>query len=248
MPQREILQVPDVAPIADMLPVPTVTTPINAPSPSHERPSPPPESPSPLPIPAPGHGNEPLPIRVHEAPPSPSHPPYAIPPPNWIPLAKDGDVTTIDLPPPHEMGEPLSPVEPSPMRSETMLPPLPHESGPSDININEEPIPIPYEPSVRSRDYAYPAGSSRGLAPSVSIRSPQSRTSTRISEYDIVLPPKYERTYRQGVDRDSLLSRQSPYRESVGLSLGAAWILDCSLADCFMFSARRCHLEAPVIP
>lgn len=214
MPQRAPLHVSDVAPIADMFPIPTVTTPINAPSPSHERPPPPPESPAPLPIPEPGRGDDLLPIPIREAPPSPSHPPYSIPPQNWVPLVRDGDVTTLDIPPPHEFEGPISPLDPSPMDYEPPISALPHESGPSDININEERKPLPYEPSVRSRDYAYAAGSSRP-PPSVSIRSPQSRTSTRISEYDLVGPPKFERTYRQGVDRESILGKSSPYREGV---------------------------------
>ncbi|KIP07740.1 hypothetical protein PHLGIDRAFT_127424 [Phlebiopsis gigantea 11061_1 CR5-6] len=209
VPGPQPTHVPDVARIADMLPIQTVTTPINAPSPSHDRP-PPPDSPS-LPIPEPARSEDPLPIPFHEAPPSPSHPAYHMPPDNWVPLSRDGEA--IPVPPPHEFSRPVSPVDPSPAHSQLPLPPLPHEDMPSSIDINEDPKPVRYEPSVRSRDYAYGAGSSRGPPPSLSIRSPQSRTSTRISEYDLVGPPKFERTYRQGVDRDSILAKQAAYRE-----------------------------------
>ena len=194
-----------------MLPIPTVTTPMNAPSPSHERPSS--TSPPPLQVPDPARSEDPIPIPMHEAPPSPSHPAYVQPPDNWIPYVKDSD--SIDIPPPHEFSRPVSPVDPPSPRSEHTLPPLPHEDVPSSININEEPKPVRYEPSVRSRDYAYSAGPSRGPPPSLSIRSPQSRTSTRISEFDLVGPPKFERTYRQGVDRDSILGQQPMYRDGV---------------------------------
>ena len=213
-PESPPQHVPDVARIADSLPVPTVTTPMNAPSPSHER-SPPRDSP-PIPIPEPARSEDPIPIPIHEAPLSPSHPAYHMPPDNWIPLSTDGEA--IPIPPPHEFSRPVSPVDPSPTHSQLPLPPLPHEDVPSSIDINEEPKPVRYEPSVRSRDYAYRAGSSRGPPPSLSIRSPQSRTSTRISEYDLVGPPKFERTYRQGVDRDSILGKQPTYREGVSVS------------------------------
>lgn len=173
----------------------------------------PPQSPPARPIPAPRTNADPVPIPVHEAPRSPMHPHYDIPPDNWIPYAGKGDdVSSIMLPPPHEFSRPVSPVDPSPARSEAPLPPLPPQTPP---------IPIPpraetsrsdpstrYATSVRSRDFAYggaPVAYKPPPPPSV-MRSPQSKTSTRISEFDLVAPPKFERIYRQGVDRESISS------------------------------------------
>lgn len=142
------------------------------------------------------------------------HPRYDIPPDNYIPYARDDE--TIPIPPPHEFLRPVTPVEASPAPSEAPLPPIPPPSPPARPIRVEEPKVIPYEPSVRSRDYAYRPGSSASRRPPpASMRSPQSRTSTRISEYDLVGPPKFERVYREGVDRDSITGRQPKFREGV---------------------------------
>lgn len=217
-------RVPDFALISDTLPVPTVATPTNAPSPSHERPSPPP-SPPPIPVPDPNRSEDPIPIPIHEAPHSPVHPPYFEPPDNWIPYAKDNDVSSIEIPPPHEFIRPVSPVvEPSPARSEAPLPvapPVPEKPSMPSYPRDEPRQDARYDPSVRSRDYAYNAAStSYKPPPPSSMRSPQSRTSTRISEYDIVAPP---RVYRQGVDRESLSGPQQIYRESVSFLVDSGY-------------------------
>lgn len=151
------------------------------------------------------------------------HPRYEIPPDNWIPYAPNNDTSSINLPPPHEMSRPVSPVEPSPTQSEAF--PLP----PPSIGSRETIIPIApstpgsrrdapriYAPSisVRSRDYAYPTAPSHTRPPTTGIMSPQSRTSTRISEYDIVGRPNFANIYRQPEgDRDSLGSRRHYYRD-----------------------------------
>ncbi|GJE93101.1 hypothetical protein PsYK624_092600 [Phanerochaete sordida] len=212
-PSRKHDRVPDFAPIAETLPIPTVATPLNAPSVAHVRP-PPPESPSPPPVPVPprARSEDPVPIPIHEAPPSPVHPPYIEAPDVLIPYAKDNDVASIELPPPHEFSRPLSPASPSPRLSEAPLP-IPDRSAAPATPRAEPRQDRRYEPSVRSRDYAFANAPpvSFKAPPASSMRSPQSRTSTRISEYDIVAPPK---VYRQGVDRETLSGRQQIYRES----------------------------------
>ena len=173
--------VPDTAPHAPTLPVPTITTPLRAPSPSHA--PPPPE-----PVPVPGSSaarqhydaNEPIhPIPIHNPVPSPSHPPVSIPPDNFIPYANSTD--EILLPPPHELSRPVSPAS----STHSLLPdsraPLP---GPSN--------------DVRNHDFAYPSGnvpfvpSHQGVSAPGPF-SPQSKASTRLSDYDLVNKPSEAR-------------------------------------------------------
>ncbi|KAI0088350.1 hypothetical protein BDY19DRAFT_906841 [Irpex rosettiformis] len=246
--------VPDFALIDNRLPVPTLTTPVNAPSPSHARYIPPPSSlhtrqapppsPQPLPIPEPqprqrdssGRTSAPRddyihPIPIHEAPPSPVHPHINVLPDNFIPYARDNDVSSIVMPPPHELSRPVSPVDASPARSDIPLPvpppghvqvdPSPLGSRESIIPIapgtsasqNRRTIPRAYESSMRSRDYAYPTAPTASVSshlqpPTTGMNSPQSRTSTRISEYDILGRPSGSGIYgsRHDGDRDSVES------------------------------------------
>ncbi|KAL4253999.1 hypothetical protein ABKN59_003059 [Abortiporus biennis] len=115
------------------------------------------------------------PIPIHNAVPSPVHPHVDIPPDNYIPYA-DPDSGMIDLPPPHELSRPVSPRSPSP-------PHIDHQLPPASMST--------YQPSVRSRDFAVRNNpSDRTSSGHIGhIGSPMSRTSTRISQYDIVAPP-----------------------------------------------------------
>ncbi|EMD36809.1 hypothetical protein CERSUDRAFT_95080 [Gelatoporia subvermispora B] len=157
---------PDLAIHAATLPVPTLTSPLRMPSPSHAQP------PSPTPALVPTSSNRHSrdsddlhPIAIHRATPEPVHPPYQIPPDNWIPL--EGS----PIPPQHEFAELHSPRSRSP--SLTDMAPQPVQS---------------YEPSVRSRDYAYAQGAVPIPPPGNNnlLFSPSSRTSTRISEYELL--------------------------------------------------------------
>lgn len=135
------------------------------------------------------------------------------------------------MPPPHELSRPVSPIEPSPSRSSAPLPVPP----PGHILIDRSPlgsresiIPIVpsttgsqsyrsahrYESSMKSRDYAYPtapttARSSHLQPPVTGMNSPQSRTSTRISEFDIVGRPSGSYSGRNDGDRDSIESARA---------------------------------------
>lgn len=167
--------VPDVAPFARTLPIPTVTTPMPmSPSPG------PRSSPNPVPVPDPTHRQhrqeqDGWPTPIHNQVPSPMHPPVDIPPDNLIPYADENSMIT--LPPPHEFTHTVSP-QPS-------VNPLP---VPSREERSEQP--------VRARDYAYinnagPSVIPPGVSLSVhTLASPQSKASTRISQYDIVSPPR----------------------------------------------------------
>ncbi|OCH84834.1 hypothetical protein OBBRIDRAFT_374312 [Obba rivulosa] len=158
---------PDIGVHAATLPVPTLTSPLRMASPNHATPP----SPSPASVPTSSNRRSrdddaiyPIPIR--QATPEPVHPPYQIPPDNWIPV--DG----AHIPPPHEFTEPLTPRSRSPSLVETA------------------PVPDPsYEPSIRTRDYAYTQGAVPILPPNNAsnlLFSPSSRTSTRISEYELL--------------------------------------------------------------
>jgi len=135
-------------------------------------------TPEPLPVPDPGssrsrsRNNNPIvPIPIHNASSSPSHPAFEIPPDNYIPYM-DRD-NGIALPPPHELSRPVTPRSPSP--------PLANAAPRSQQVIYQQP--------VRSHDFAY----SQGIAPVQPGNagphapfSPQSRTSTNISQYDLL--------------------------------------------------------------
>ncbi|KAH8080723.1 hypothetical protein BXZ70DRAFT_910937 [Cristinia sonorae] len=184
---------------AATLPVPTLITPMNLPSPSHapSRPSPATatdpnvrrsRSHSRAEAPARSDPLDRVPTPIHNRPPSVSHAPYDILPDNYIPYAND--TREITMPPPHELSRPVTPATPAASLPETILP----IAAPS-----QETTVQPATASVRSRDFAY--GSSRSVPnPSFveSLRpkgphrtmSPQSRTSTRISEFDILGPSR----------------------------------------------------------
>ncbi|TCD66288.1 hypothetical protein EIP91_001579 [Steccherinum ochraceum] len=195
-PARASSRAADTAPHAPTLPVPTIVTPVAAPSPFHSQ-----RSPSPAPVPGPSsrrqsrsqsraeqRRSEPLdrpPIPIYNAPPSPSHPPYDILPDNFIPSAND--LGEFELPPPHELSRPVTPASPNPSLPESILPVAPP--------VQETLMAAPAA-SVRSRDFAYNNRTNPSISDSLKPRgppgtfSPQSRTSTRISEFDILGPSR----------------------------------------------------------
>lgn len=223
-PARISARVPDVAQHAPTLPVPTITTPTGLPSPSHAAPSP---GPAPVRESDPryfrAHSRaqsraeqqrmEPVdraPTPIHQAPLSPSHPPYEVLPDNYIPYANaSGDIT---MPPPHELSRPVTPTTPNPSLPETILPVAP----PSQETL----VPAP---SVRSRDFAYGHRTNPSFLDSIRHRgppgtmSPQSRTSTRISEFDILGPARARAGGAKSIQ--STLYSYEPGQSSSTLSL-----------------------------
>lgn len=106
---------------------------------------------------------------------SPSSPRHVdVPPDNWIP-EQDVDAV-IRLPPPHEMTRPIMSRSPSPP-----LPPVPVEAGPV--------LMIPAPPHS---DQGYGSDTSRrpGRTPLRSTSPPQSESSTRTSELDLLTAPQ----------------------------------------------------------
>ncbi|RPD60636.1 hypothetical protein L227DRAFT_93482 [Lentinus tigrinus ALCF2SS1-6] len=184
--QRPV-HVSDAAHFAATLPVPTVVTPLNAPSPSHSRVDTPTGMPVPHPAPRSLDDNEgeiPAPIPIQEPQPSPVHPPVEIPPDGYIPYADRGE--EIYLPPPHELSRPITPASPAPSAAAAIHPVQPPQPNPS--------MAPPREPQIRSRDYAFAAGIPPEGIPVVRSNasrpmSPQSKASTTISQFDLVGAP-----------------------------------------------------------
>lgn len=143
--------------------VPPPPIPPRTPSHEHRTPSPPdepdgPETIRPIPIrPSPTMATQPVSIPIDDG---------------WIPRA-DSRTSYISMPHPHELQRPVSP---SPSSAAT-------ESQARRQTPQQAPTPVP--PPVRSRDYAYqtsvPPPIPLGHTPSVA-----SRTSTHISQYDLV--------------------------------------------------------------
>ena len=214
-----------MGPIVATLPVPTLVTPLNAPSPSHNRPPPPTRKPAlheqslkhagqppsgssqSVPVPPPSV-SDPAPIHFHNAPPSPRHPAFDIPPDGWIPYASGNDSSTILVPPPHELSRPVSPSE-EPRRSPSGadaalpdgLPTAPQGSRPGSR--------MDYTNPIQSRDYAHDGAPPK--PPSIVVSSPRSRSrQSTLDNYDLLGPPRHEQVYRQGVDRESIMAGQGP--------------------------------------
>ncbi|KAF9810216.1 hypothetical protein IEO21_07058 [Rhodonia placenta] len=155
-------------------------SPIAAPSPIRPPARPPAATatPEPIPIQDPGRSRSRsrvrddgpiVPIPIHNPMPSPSHPPVDVPPDNYIPYMSSDHI--MALPPPHELARPVAPRSPSPGTA----------SHARD------------DPGVRTRDYAYAhdaapaqAQTHRAFSNPGAPFSPQSRTSTNISQYDLV--------------------------------------------------------------
>ncbi|KAI0366560.1 hypothetical protein BV20DRAFT_951950 [Pilatotrama ljubarskyi] len=169
-------RVSDTAHFAATLPVPTLTTPLNAPSPSHSRVdiSTPMPRPSSRPV---RSGDVPPPIPIQEPLASPAHPPVNIPPDGWIPYENPSG--EISLPPPHELSRPVTP------RSMSPAPPADAPAPPQSSRTQDA--------QMRPRDYLYanPNASQSGtVSRSNTYRpfSPQSKASTSISQFDLVAP------------------------------------------------------------
>ncbi|KAI0072914.1 hypothetical protein K474DRAFT_1711190 [Panus rudis PR-1116 ss-1] len=186
--------VSDAAPFAPTLPVPTLTTPVNAPSLFHSRPTP-----------SPGPNQESnnernsqgdiRPIPVHNAPVSPMHPPVDIPPDGYVPFADDDN--NISIPPAHEFERPVSPMmSPAASARERSLPVLPPQ-GP-----------------IYTRDYAQVAGDYPSMLDPTSIprapSSPQSRTSTNISQMSILNAPRGRQPMHDGSSQETTDSGYHP--------------------------------------
>ncbi|KAH7919799.1 hypothetical protein BV22DRAFT_1050814 [Leucogyrophana mollusca] len=163
----------DTAQHAPTLPVPTIVTPIPVPSPSHApRPgfTPPPDSPT-------EEGPETIrPIPYRPGPSSPLRRSPDIPPDGWIPR-QDARNAYIPVPPPHELSQP---VPPSPSSHSHDL-----ERRPSQSAIYSRADPD--YPPVRTRDYAYQAPPLQ--VPRTGTPSIVSRSSTHVSQYDLVSAP-----------------------------------------------------------
>lgn len=164
-------RVSDAAHIADTLPVPTMTTPLNMPSPSHSRSGTPVVMPYPSSRPV-GAGDVPTPIPIHNPVPSPMHPALDIPPDGWVPYENaDGE---IPLPPPHELSRPVTP------RSVSPAPP-PEAQAPA-------PPPRDYLYANTNASQSGPIGGGRPTPNIYRPFSPQSKASTSISQFDLVAP------------------------------------------------------------
>jgi hypothetical protein len=172
----------DTAKHAPTLPVPTIVTPISAPSMTRASRSPTTRTPVPVPVSAPSQSPESIrPIPVRNSMPSPAPHSTRVLRDGFIPEA-DRD-STIHIPPPHELSMPVR----SPQASEPSLPPLPPSRPGSERDT--------FGPTVLTRDYAYPSGGgpeqgrSHGV-PRNRTTSTASRGSTTISQYDLVSPPR----------------------------------------------------------
>ena len=172
----------DTAKHAPTLPVPTLVTPISAPSISRDQRSPTTRTPIPVPVSAPSQSPESIrPIPIRNSMPSPAPHSTRILRDGFIPEADRDSV--IRLPPPHELSVPVA----SPQASEQSLPPLPPSRPGSEKD--------PFGPTVHTRDYAYPQngnpeqGRAHGV-PRNRTTSSASRGSTTISQYDLVSPPR----------------------------------------------------------
>ncbi|EED78784.1 predicted protein [Postia placenta Mad-698-R] len=156
-------------------------SPIAAPSPIRPPSRPPAATPEPIPIQDPGRSRSRVrnegpivPVPVHNPVPSPSHPPVDVPPDNYIPYMSSDHIMT--LPPPHELARPVAPRSPSPGAAR------------DDPGVRSRD-----DLGVRSRDFAYAhdgapaqAQTHRAFSNPNAPFSPQSRTSTNISQYDLV--------------------------------------------------------------
>lgn len=148
--------------------------------------------PVPIPIPAPplSHSPEkiqPMPSRNSAR--SPSRHSVDIPPDNWIPTA-DGN-SFIAMPPPHEFSIPID-ANPTPRTNTRSL------DGNDAGERGTRPPSRQQHPQVRTRDYAYADTAPSGSAPQPPPSRPRtnsgaSRGSTRISQYDLVSPPRNQK-------------------------------------------------------
>ncbi|KAF8555443.1 hypothetical protein OG21DRAFT_1483885 [Imleria badia] len=156
--------VPPVRMFDTSLHAPPLPIRVHTPSHEHRTPSPSrgldePETIYPIPIrPSPIISNQPISVPIDDG---------------WIPRA-DSRTSYIHMPSPHALRQPIPP-SPSTVATEVQ-----------DSRATQQSEPTPVPPPVRSRDYAYqttvpPPPIPRGHTPSIA-----SRTSTHLSQYDIV--------------------------------------------------------------
>lgn len=122
------------------------------------------------------------PILVHNHSPSVSHRPIVLPPDNFIPVLNAD--STLTLPPPHELSQPV-------------LATTPGASFEISTRGRESSRPTEAGPSAQRR-YAPPRATSVG--------SPQS---TRLSQLDLVSPPPYRQEARSERQREKMRQRAS---------------------------------------
>ncbi|KAI0942943.1 hypothetical protein AcV7_002224 [Taiwanofungus camphoratus] len=156
----------------------------------------PPATPDPVPVPDPSRIRHPgddqiRPVPIHDPAPPPSHPPVDIPADSWIPYMDRESGMFIH--PPRELSRSASPRAPGSPPPDAHAPAPAQEAG--------------YEPSVRSRDFAYAQRSEPAPPPRLGVAapfSPQSRTSTNISQYDLVSAHQNRPDGSRGSAQDAL--------------------------------------------
>lgn len=127
----------------------------------------------PIRMPVPNRSPEDIrPIPVRNIPRPPSCHSTDVPPDGWIPSADTNSF--ISIPPPHELSNPVP------------TPHTPRMPLPSDGYFVRD------HPAVHTRDYAY-AHQTPARRPRTRTVSTASRGSTRISEYELVSPPRNPR-------------------------------------------------------
>ncbi|KIM49942.1 hypothetical protein M413DRAFT_439058 [Hebeloma cylindrosporum] len=221
---------PDVARYPKTLPVRTVTTPMDVQVPSTQ-----PQPPQPMPPHQPptalhsattkpaeritvqpsAEPNEPIhPIPIHNHSPSVSHRSIVLPPDNYIPTL--GPDSLISLPPPHELSQPVPPAAPSTQnpprsRSNSRAPDVFDDDTKNEVRRYAE-RDRRDAPPLRARN---PERDSRRYGAAVRSMSVTSRGSTRLSELDLLGPPRNGLAHGGGHDPESpSLGRRSRPRAS----------------------------------
>ncbi|KAF7795810.1 hypothetical protein EIP86_006977 [Pleurotus ostreatoroseus] len=153
VPPPAQVHVPDVAPIVQTLPVPTITTPLNAPSPSHSRPTPPEHRRTQLKTPSPPRRSKtpavaspqplpvPMPASLTRPPQAPSPVPSRSPAPSRTPVRKPAPAP---VPPP-------APAAPPPRTPDPVPIPI-HNAMPSPRHPHVDLLPDGYIPYAANHD------------------------------------------------------------------------------------------------
>jgi len=220
------LGTPDVARYPKTLPIRTVTTPMDVRVPSTQPQPPQPMPPHQPPMTPHAHGSttkraesvessEPIhPIPIHNHSPTVSHRSIVPPPDNYIPTL--GPDSLISLPPPHELSQPVPAVAPpiqtaSRSRSNSRAPDVFDNDVESHRYADRDrrnPLPSRSERGVESDSRRYAAA-----ARSVSVTS---RGSTRLSELDLLGPPRNGLAPGESRRNDRASSRQDPESPTLG--------------------------------
>jgi hypothetical protein len=192
--------VPDTAPFAPILPVPTVTTPFSS---LHQS----------VPLAVPSPSSSPDLTRRRSRPPSPA--PSSTD--GWIPVADSNSM--FDIPPPHVLSNPAIAATAASHSLSTSRPP---DAPPPDSDSA-------YNPRVHVRDYAD--------APSRPHSSAAASRSTRLSNYDIIGPPREPWTHssqppsersahsHDSHDRANATAAQQPHERTQPEQIAEEWRL-----------------------